>query len=273
MVERIMAVGVWINEIFSEFAADSIVVYTCQKPQPKRCKFFMWDDDAKNREKTAVLNNSRSEPAAHPPVTPKKRATGRTSPNTPSRYSNTSSDRTLDHEESFDWPSSEEDVFAEAASTLLPPETPRKAAKTVEFASPGKRNLTEMEADDVFTTPSTSDRRRGGLLSPEDTPAIVRKQEVGSSKDLVTEVLEALATTNLSSDVREKVVEVLNRHELRFQGIGRGRDISRVAIKAKDKQIAELQARISGLEAERDTSKLVIAHLKHDISSPKQKKT
>ncbi|KAI9795505.1 MAG: hypothetical protein M1825_001455, partial [Sarcosagium campestre] len=36
--------------------------YTCQKPQPKRCNFFLWDDDAKPREASAVLANSRSEP-------------------------------------------------------------------------------------------------------------------------------------------------------------------------------------------------------------------
>lgn len=268
-----MADGVCFTDLLKN-TADLIAVYTCQKPQPKRCKFFLWDDDAKSREKTAVLNNSRSEPGALPPSTPKKvLSSSRRTPDTPSKHSNTSSDRTLDHEESYEWPSSEEDVFTEAASRLSFPETPRKSAKTVEFASPGKRNRTEMEADDVFTTPSTSTKGRGGLLSPEDTPVIDRIKDVDGSKDLVADVLEVLSGTSLSSNVREKVVDVLKRHELRFQGIARGRDVTRLAIKSKDKQIAELQARISGLEAERDTSKLVIAHLKHDISSPKKKKT
>lgn len=44
------------------------LVYTCQKSQPKRCKFFMWDDEAKVREESAVLNNSRSEIAPHTPT-------------------------------------------------------------------------------------------------------------------------------------------------------------------------------------------------------------
>ncbi|BCS06531.1 hypothetical protein ALUC_10912S [Aspergillus luchuensis] len=38
--------------------------YVCQKPQEKRCRFFLWANDAEVREKHAVLTNSRTEPAA-----------------------------------------------------------------------------------------------------------------------------------------------------------------------------------------------------------------
>ncbi|GKZ34183.1 hypothetical protein AbraIFM66950_004367 [Aspergillus brasiliensis] len=38
--------------------------YVCQKPQEKRCRFFLWASDAEVREKHAVLMNSRTEPAA-----------------------------------------------------------------------------------------------------------------------------------------------------------------------------------------------------------------
>ncbi|KAI2887953.1 transcriptional regulator family: Zinc finger, GRF-type [Aspergillus niger] len=38
--------------------------YVCQKPQEKRCRFFLWASDAEVREKHAVLINSRTEPAA-----------------------------------------------------------------------------------------------------------------------------------------------------------------------------------------------------------------
>ena len=37
--------------------------YTCQKPQTNRCSFFLWNDDAKIREESAILSNSKSEPA------------------------------------------------------------------------------------------------------------------------------------------------------------------------------------------------------------------
>jgi hypothetical protein len=36
--------------------------YTCQNQAEKSCGFFLWDEDAKLREESAVLNNSRSEP-------------------------------------------------------------------------------------------------------------------------------------------------------------------------------------------------------------------
>lgn len=35
--------------------------YTCSQPQPKRCSFFLWDDDAKFRSGNTLLANSRSE--------------------------------------------------------------------------------------------------------------------------------------------------------------------------------------------------------------------
>ncbi|OJI85621.1 hypothetical protein ASPTUDRAFT_55238 [Aspergillus tubingensis CBS 134.48] len=38
-------------------------LYVCQKPQEKRCRFFLWASDAEVREKHAVLTNSRTEPA------------------------------------------------------------------------------------------------------------------------------------------------------------------------------------------------------------------
>lgn len=65
--------------------ACAILVYTCQKPQPTRCGFFLWDDEAKSRSTTVVLNNSRSEPGPVPlspqspqsPQTPIKPRAGR----------------------------------------------------------------------------------------------------------------------------------------------------------------------------------------------------
>lgn len=61
-------------------------VYTCQKAQPKRCDFFLWDDEAKSREAAAVLNNSRTEPI-HSPQTPSKISPyGLVTPQTSSRF-------------------------------------------------------------------------------------------------------------------------------------------------------------------------------------------
>lgn len=82
-----MADGVWTsagplsyNHRMTTNSACAIIVYTCQKPQPTRCGFFLWDDEAKSRTTTVVLSNSRSEPGPTPrsPQSPQ-------SPQTPTR--------------------------------------------------------------------------------------------------------------------------------------------------------------------------------------------
>lgn len=45
---------------------------------------------------------------------------------------------------------------------------------------------------------------------------------------------------------------LLNTHDLRTQGIARGRDISRLAIKKKEERLQALIGRIEVLEAERE---------------------
>ena len=272
-------------------------VYTCQKPQPKRCHFFLWDDSAKQREKSVVLNNSRSELGGDSalPSTPSRKVqqkiemTPRTcnvddSP-TRTRIGTGSSSKTLDHEDSFGWPTSDDDVFADISlernfrASSPSPQTSRKAAKTVQFSSPGKRRHSEMESsssptssEEAFETPKTSMKRPGGLMSPDITPAADRTTPAPEQKDLVAGVRDLLGSVTLQPEIEKQLMDFLNRHELRTHGISKGREISRLAIKEKDKQIAELQARITGLEAEKETSKLVIATLKRDMSTPKKKK-
>ena len=123
--------------------------YTCQLPQPKRCDFFLWDDEAKAREAAAVLNNSRTVPGLAAPVTPSKPlpGTGLVTPQTGSRYKGWDSEEvrtpytipskvtnvtapleqknetqatattTTDgsDEEFFDWPASDEEDLEKAA--------------------------------------------------------------------------------------------------------------------------------------------------------------
>jgi len=154
--------GVWHCDCDTRLPADKFQVknggknhgrwfYTCQKPQPKRCSFFLWSDDAKVREEAAVLGNSRSEPGRaqdlpladggrlrselEAPRTPKtpKRQSKITEPITPvskprrllSEQTGTRQDRspTMDFEpdendESFDWSSSVDEDLAEFADSL-----------------------------------------------------------------------------------------------------------------------------------------------------------
>lgn len=261
------------------------VVYTCQKPQPRRCNFFLWNDEAKPREAAAVTNNSRSEPA-----TPSKdKATtvspGITASYTPSKAP-TTTQSTSTQGEVFDWPNSDDDELLKIAdrASMAPPETPRKANETDLLASPNKRRHDEMEiglatpgSDDVFSTPSTALRGKNlfsaGLISPAETPTPHRVNDVsvGGESELATEVLAALDSIALDRDTRDAVKAVCNKHALRTQGIAKGRDISRLALKTKDGNIADLQARIAALEAERETNRAVIRHLRRDMELTRNK--
>jgi len=153
------------------------------------------------------------------------------------------------------------------------------------FNSPGKRSHTEMvnststwppmttlsASDDVFTTPHTP-HKPGGLLSPTKTPTHGRSlvdypsTPPDDPSTIASEVLKVLEPVHLPSNVEAQLIDVLNRYDLRNQGIAKGREMARLAIQKKEKKIGELQARITGLEGEQETSKIVIAHLKHDIA-------
>lgn len=268
-----------------DYQSNYDLVYTCQKPQPRRCNFFLWDDEAKPREAAAVLANSRSEP-----MTPSKDRSRTVSPDiitpyTPSKAP-TSTQSASTQGEAFDWPNSDDDELSKVAdrASMAPPETPRKAVKTDMFASPSKRRYDEMESglatpapDDVFTTPSSGLQGKNlftaGLISPAETPTPSRFRDLplGGDSELTTEILAALSSIAVDCETRDALKTVCNKHALRTQGIAKGRDISRLAIKAKDGRIAELQARIAALEAERENNRAVIRHLRRDMEMGRNK--
>ncbi|KAI9874097.1 MAG: hypothetical protein M1830_009292 [Pleopsidium flavum] len=291
------------------------------KPQLKRCDFFLWDDEAKPREAAAVLHNSRSEPRSTP-QTPSRLSGARYRPSTPEDRSRTASPDPVtpytpskthtanirktntghaEEDESYDWPASDEDELSKAAdhastTTMPPPETPRKAARTDIFTTPGKRRHEEMEngaggwptpsPEDAFTTPSTGLRgmdlfstgSAAGLLSPAETPTPQRFKDAiingsGEKFELVKDVIQTLQESFVHMDetAREAIKTVLTKHALKAQGIAKGRDISRLAIKSKDAKITELQGRIADLEAERETNRAVIRHLRRDMEAARKK--
>lgn len=278
---------------------------TCQKGKPKNCGFFLWSDDAKVREEGAVLSNSRSEPRSilspsitANPQTPKKPMPTAQQPTPDTRtHKRADSSETVDfeHEESFNWPSSDDEalakVAAQASADLPPPqpvfETPRKAARTEEYASPGKRTHTEMLNDsttimrlqnvgDVSTTPATLKKSLSSrLVSPSPTPAHERfhvhqlQGAVPEPSTLAQEALDILRKNPLPllSSVEHELVDLLNKQDLRAQGITKGRELSRLAVIAREKRIAELQNRITGLELEKETQRQVIGHLKQDMAT------
>jgi hypothetical protein len=186
------------------------------------------------------------------------------------------------------------------------PETPRKAVKTSYAATPGSKWKREEESlptpvtgtskaisgynsasndDDVFSTPSTT--LRGEILngndrfsfrSPSATPSQFAQPREGTavsedrgertqqSYDITDEVTDLLSDQHIDEEAAKNLKELLNKHAMKISGISKGRDITRVALRAKDVKIAELQQKIAALEAERDLDKRIIRHYKSDMA-------
>lgn len=89
--------------------------------------------------------------------------------------------------------------------------------------------------------------------SPFDTPS-----------SIALETLAILDRHNVvvSDQVKDELIAHLDRHDLRTQGIIKGREVSRIALKKKDDQIRMLNARIEGLEAEKEMDRALITGLK-----------
>ncbi|KAK5127205.1 hypothetical protein LTR85_008567 [Meristemomyces frigidus] len=317
--------------------------YTCQNQEPKRCGFFLWDEDAKPREEAAVLSNSRTEPggrnvagdaqegwnAGRQQATPAGRGlfagleqqqqqtrdpeeTDSPTPSPPPPYSSpskvpsssavkrTARDAQMDDEDQdfFPWPltGQEEHDLAKATDGAAAPETPHKAQKTGVYATPattGKRKLPWLEqpttpatssvrpTNDYFQTPTRATAPLAPVTEhPLETPkpllapatakspsppsrykdALTNPADSASS--LTSETLATLSSTNIPPDVISYLRSILSKHDLKTQGIIRGRDISRLALKARDAKIAELQKKIESLQADMELDRSVMRQLR-----------
>lgn len=309
--------GVWHCDCDSRLPADKFQTknggknhgrwfYTCQKPQPSRCGFFLWEDEAKVREEGAVLSNSHTEPTS--PKTPKKigvpsrqakLGTAAQIVTPSSKYKPTPKLEAIpppvDSEIRDGWSSDNVDDD-DLVSALDEYETPRKAARTETVTSPSKKQRTastksnassvtlpcnEGDQDDVFQTPSTSKKSTlfpqhpSGLLSPSTTPAHNHGHPTSTSStdlgELASSALHLLKPVPIPTHIETQLIDLLNKHDLRTSGITKGRDITRLAVQAKERKITELEARIKGLEQEKETMRSVVQHLKSDImTSPKK---
>ncbi|PGH14668.1 hypothetical protein AJ80_05849 [Polytolypa hystricis UAMH7299] len=113
-----------------------------------------------------------------------------------------------------------------------------------------------------FSTQSSYTPNRPDITPSTPTPVRfhstpLSKPPPGDTKDmcpLVSQTLTLLSSynTSLPPPAKQDLITLLNTHDLRTQGIARGRDISRSAIKKKDEKIQALTGRIEVLEAERE---------------------
>lgn len=105
-------------------------------------------------------------------------------------------------------------------------------------------------------SPSPSTRHKDALANPAD-----------SSSSLTSEALAALDAVAIPPNILSNLRSVLSKHDLKTQGVVKGRDISRLALKAKEAKIVELQARIASLEAEREVDRGVIRGLRWEAEN------
>lgn len=121
-----------------------------------------------------------------------------------------------------------------------PSKQPTNASQTQStFTEPGTPNAPPTLA--TASTPSPPTRHKDALVNPAD-----------DASSLAAEVLASLSSISIPAATLSNVRSILTKHDLKNQGIKKGRDISRLALKTKDAKIAELQARIASLEADRE---------------------
>lgn len=212
----------------------------------------------------------------HPPSSAQKRT-----------FSSTGLDDANEND-SFPWSLS----GREEAELLNAPETPHKAVKFNVLATPatsGHRKLPWLDhsaqlpsAGSAKGTPSkisalpqlpASSHSKPSVaqkvaLTPQVTPTPSRFRDTSADaasprSTLTADVFAALESSSvtLPDELTSKLGHVLTRHELRTQGVTKGRDITRLALKARDAKIVELQATITSLEAEREVDRARIQSL------------
>lgn len=290
-----------VPSISCEDGADKVTVYTCQKQQDdvNRCKFFLWDDDAKPREERALLNNSRSEPD-YTPRTPSKPSRV-VSP--PPPYTVEPVPREGGRKRSRDVPEDDDEFGLNALDSISGDEllamtggeTPRKAPKQNVFTTPRRKlpwdtarggiptPLTEGVAStdqlrgrslpaDELATPSKSRLSNGSshtmspAPSPFETPTPSRFKDVNtgrSEKGLVDEVFDLLEAERVGLDepASIRLRSLLAKHSRRAEGNAKGKEVLRLRIEAEEAKNMELSLRNNTLQAELEVARATIDHL------------
>lgn len=174
-------------------------------------------------------------------------------------------------------------------------ETPHKAVKTSEYATPAttRRKLPwqidqPAKTETGLQTPQTDKKAPldpfntrlntpGKALTPlrttemdvaatgpssVETPTPSRFRNIAPD-DLARDVFDLLRDGNirLGADTQSDLKDLLSKHAKSAEGFKRGRDVIRSTVKAKDAKITELTYRVSTLEAELEAERAMVKHL------------
>ncbi|KAI9775182.1 MAG: hypothetical protein M1839_001369 [Geoglossum umbratile] len=216
--------------------------------------------------------NTPSKPPRFPAPAPTTTTTSLASKQTLQSWSDDEDGR----EEFFDWPHSDEEAEVlpgqkedqaeqrtainpttpepnppPATRPMPPPQTPRKTPRTTTTTSPSKR--ARSTTPPTFPTPTTPPTSRTLFALPSPPP-------------LATEILTLLQTQSITlpPPATAALTHLCNTHTLRAQGLARGRDVSRDALREKERLVRELRQRVLELEAERERDRVVIGSLRRE---------
>ena len=202
----------------------------------------------------------------------------------------------IDLDDEYGFGAADEAFKDEPDHVMTAVETPRKAARTSEFATHSVRRTLPWNKDDQaatnangLQTPRTTrtvqtdavSSRLGRSLftpsrplneahqtatpssSPQKTPTPNRFKD-RNGDDLVREVLNLLhdANVKISTATERDLNNLLSKHAKAAEGLRRGRNVIRATINARDVKITELTYRISTLEAELEAEKAMVKHLR-----------
>ena len=222
----------------------------------KRCGFFLWDEDANPRMKAAIVGGGieATEPAEEGGLanisantsgyvvvecTPEEQGNGspmkRKRPGTGTGTEHPEPTNTESEEEIYPWSLTQREGTPPKRVQLPTPNiTPQKPRP--EPVTPQKQRGIE---------PMTPTSRTIGTRASSKT-------EGNPADDLAMGVHSVFAAHghDLPWGVREDLDAFLQRHTLRAQGIVKGRDVAREAVRRRDETIERQRVRIEGLEGE-----------------------
>ncbi|KAF2636679.1 hypothetical protein P280DRAFT_409126 [Massarina eburnea CBS 473.64] len=279
---------------------------SCQKKiktDKSRCRFFIWDTEADEREKKALQSNSRTEPGRANPVTPSRPTPQRPAskvqagPSIPNQKRSRAIFETDDEDEFGDVDVDFEEQLDQAR---VEAETPSKKARVEAPITPVRRKFPWDKLN--ATTPTT---KTAGLQTPQTGPAnpfisnpardssditpfkiwqpvaeSIQTMTPSSSpaipsrfkdveSDLSRDVFGVLSGAGvvLGEQARRELTAVFSKQTTVAEGMKKGRDVARASMKAKDARVQELTHRVNTLEAELEAEKKTVDFLQYKLAN------